>query len=36
MDFARMTGNDDVHGLLISDLCTDSREMPEHTAIEDV
>jgi len=36
MDFARMTGNDDVHGLSVSDLCTDSREMSEHTAIEHV
>ncbi len=36
MDFARMTGNDDVHGLSVSDLCTGSREMSEHTAIEHV
>ncbi len=36
MDFARMTGNNDVHGLSVSDLCTDSREMSEHTAIEHV
>ena len=34
MDFARITGNNDVHGLKVGDLCTDSREMSEHTAIE--
>jgi hypothetical protein len=29
-----MTGNADVHGLSVGDLCTGSREMSEHTAIE--
>jgi glutamate synthase domain-containing protein 2 len=35
-DFARMTGNDDVHGLSLSDICTISEEMSEHTQIEHV
>lgn len=36
MDFARMTGNRDVHGLSLGDLCTASAEISEHTAIEHV
>jgi len=35
-DFARLTGNDDVHGLSISDLCTTSSEISDHTDIEHV
>ena len=31
--FARITGNTDIHGLSLSDLCTVSREISEHTAI---
>jgi glutamate synthase domain-containing protein 2 len=35
-DFARLTGNNDVHGLAISDLCTTSSEISSHTAIAHV
>jgi len=35
-DFARLTGNDDVHGLTASDLCTTSSEISSHTAIAHV
>ena len=35
-DFARLTGNDDVHGLSVADLCTTNSEISEHTAIEHV
>ena len=35
-DFARLTGNDDVHGLSISDLCTTNSEISNHTDIEHV
>jgi glutamate synthase domain-containing protein 2 len=34
--FARLTGNNDVHGLGISDLCTTNSEISEHTDIEHV
>ena len=32
-DFARLTGNNDVHGLTISNLCTTSSEISNYTAI---
>jgi glutamate synthase domain-containing protein 2 len=35
-DFARLTGNNDVHGLSISDLCTTDSEISSHTDIEHV
>jgi glutamate synthase domain-containing protein 2 len=35
-DFARLTGNDDVHSLAISDLCTTNNEISNHTAIAHV
>ena len=35
-DFARLTGNDDVHKLSINDLCTTNSEISNHTAIEHV
>lgn len=35
-DFARLTGNADIHGLSITDLCTTNSEISEHTAIEHV
>ena len=35
-DFARLTGNDDVHKLSISDLCTVNSEISDHTEIEHV
>ncbi len=35
-DFARLTGNNDVHGLAISNLCTTNSEISDHTAIEHV
>lgn len=31
--FARITGNTDIHGLSVNDLCTVSREISEHTNI---
>ena len=34
--FARMTGNADVHGLSISDLCTTNSEISNHTDIDHV
>jgi len=33
-DFARLTGNDDVHKLSINDLCTTNSEISGHTQIE--
>jgi glutamate synthase domain-containing protein 2 len=35
-DFARLTGNDEVHGLSISDLCTANSEISGHTEIEHI
>ena len=35
-DFARLTGNDDVHDLSIKDLCTVNSEISNHTSIEHV
>ena len=35
-DLARLTGNRDVHGLGISDLCTTNSEISLHTDIEHV
>lgn len=35
-NFARLTGNDDVHKLSISDLCTANSEISSHTDIEHV
>ena len=35
-DFARLTGNDDVHKLSINDLCTANSEISEHTDIEHI
>jgi glutamate synthase domain-containing protein 2 len=35
-DFARLTGNEDVHKLSIDDLCTANSEISGHTAIEHV
>jgi glutamate synthase domain-containing protein 2/rubredoxin len=35
-DFARLTGNDDVHKLAIDDLCTTSSEISGHTGIRHV
>ena len=35
-DFARLTGNDDVHKLSIDDLCTTNSEISNHTEIEHV
>ncbi len=35
-DFARLTGNDDVHQLALSDLCTVNLEISNHTPIEHV
>jgi glutamate synthase domain-containing protein 2 len=35
-DFARLTGNDDVHKLSISDLCTTNSEISQYTDIEHV
>ena len=35
-DFARLTGNDDVHKLSIRDLCTPSSEISDHTDIEHI
>ncbi len=35
-DFARLTGNNDVHGLAISDLCTTNCEISNFTAIAHV
>jgi len=35
-DFARLTGNDDVHKLSVSDLCTTNSEISGHTKIEHV
>jgi len=35
-DFARLTGNDDIHKLSIHDLCTTNSEISDHTEIEHV
>jgi glutamate synthase domain-containing protein 2 len=35
-DFARLTGNGDVHGLTISDICTTNSEISNYTEIEHV
>jgi glutamate synthase domain-containing protein 2 len=35
-DFARLTGNDDVHKLSTSDLCTANSEISRYTDIEHV
>jgi glutamate synthase domain-containing protein 2 len=35
-DLTRMTGNSDVHGLSISDICTTNSEISNHTDIEHV
>ena len=35
-DFARLTGNDDIHKLSINDLCTTNSEISNHTEIEHV
>jgi len=35
-DFARLTGNDDVHKLSVQDLCTTNSEISNHTRIEHV
>ncbi len=34
--FARLTGNNDVHGLAMSDLCTTNSEISDHTGIAHV
>ncbi|MBT3375808.1 MAG: glutamate synthase [Lentisphaerae bacterium] len=35
-DFARLTGNDDVHGLSVADLCTTNSEIAGHTPVQHV
>jgi len=35
-EFARLTGNDDVHGLSLADLCTTNSEISNHVNIEHV
>ena len=35
-DFARLTGNNDIHGLSIRDLCTTNSEISNHTSIKHV
>lgn len=35
-DFARLTGNDNVHHLSLADLCTTNSEISNHTSIEHV
>jgi glutamate synthase domain-containing protein 2 len=35
-DFARLTGNINVHGLTINDLCTTNTEISMHTEIQHV
>ena len=35
-EFARLTGNDDVHGLSMDDLCTTNSEISNHVGIEHV
>jgi len=34
--FARLTGNDDIHKLSITDICTTNSEISNHTRIEHV
>ena len=35
-DFARLCGNEDVHSLSTTDLCTTNSEISNHTEIEHV
>ncbi len=35
-DFARLTGNDDLHKLSVTDLCTSNSEISNYTSIEHV
>ena len=35
-DFARLTGNEDIHGLSLSDLCTTNSELSNYTEIDHV
>lgn len=35
-DFARLTGNDDVHKLAVADLCTANSEISDYTDVEHV
>jgi len=35
-DFARLTGNDNLHDLNITDLCTTNSEISSHTQIQHV
>jgi len=35
-NFARLTGNNEVHGLTINDLCTTNSEISDHTQIKHV
>jgi glutamate synthase domain-containing protein 2/rubredoxin len=35
-DFARLSGNNDVHGLSLADVCTTNSEISNHTGIEHV
>ena len=35
-DFARLTGNDNIHKLSIKDLCTANSEISNHTDIDHV
>ena len=35
-DFARLSGNDDVHSLSLTDLCTTNSEISNHAGIEHV
>jgi hypothetical protein len=35
-DFARLTGNDDVHALSINNICTTNSEISGHTGIPHV
>jgi methylamine---glutamate N-methyltransferase subunit C len=35
-DFARLTGNDDVHALTLRNLCTTNSEISNHTGIPHV
>ena len=35
-DFTRLTGNADIHGLSVPDLCTTNSEINSHTDVEHV
>jgi len=35
-NFARLTGNADIHGLSVSDLCTTNSEISRYTDVEHV